>query len=188
MRRSNEDHPVERLLAALPGWIFLLGGVALLAMSALTPDWLEVRDLRWQRDLIKAQADRLMAQTQRFAEFDQALAEEDPILLERLAFAQLRLKPTGKHLLEQPGTLPVAEGAYRLDPRFAHVMVDDWRGQSAAVEDWLRTPLPQLGTEVPKPPAIKTRMTRLAAGRHRPLLIAAGILCLAGGLWWSKFR
>lgn len=190
---SNSDSLGERFLAILPGWMFLLSGLALLAMAILTPEWLAYRHLDWQRDLMREQAERFEAQAQHYADFHEALAADDPVLLERLAFTQLRLTPVGKQPLQAPTTDPVASGRTVFtqhrpggapQPEPPPLLASE----SAAVDAWLTEPLPQVGVDVAPPRPINSRLTRLATGPHRTALIAAGLACLAAGVWSGPRR
>lgn len=194
---ADPDHPAERFLAALPGWLFLVAALALLAMVIVTPPWLAVRELAWQRELMRAQVERLERQHDRYGYFHAALRNHDPVLLERLAYTQLRLKPTDKQMLAPP-TLAQADGG-RANGRGGTSLhaaslalaepAEGSRGRpaaalpSASVEAWLSEPLPIVGVDLPFPRSIETRLTRLTAGRSRVGLLLAGLACLLAAVW-----
>lgn len=155
--------PIDRFMASLPGWLLLLGGITLMAMALLTPAWLALRDLQWQQDVMEAQVHRLLQQQQRYAAFLAALESEDPVLLEHLAYTQLRMVPTGKDVLEGAGGIALAD---------------------ASVAEWLYQPMPRLGQEMPLLPELNSRMTRLTSGPMRMLLCIAALTCAAAGVFW----
>ncbi|MFP4144008.1 MAG: hypothetical protein ACLFV3_02590 [Phycisphaeraceae bacterium] len=147
-------------VAALPGWIFLIAGTAIVAAALLMPPWLEAQHLRWRKAVMQSQYEQLEQQQQRYAEFHQALLDREPLVLERLAITQLGLKPEGKQPLALNGPL---------DP--------------ATIEAWLERPLPRVGVDLPPPRQARTRLVRLTTGRFRPLLIVAGLAFALGGIW-----
>lgn len=151
-------------MAALPGWLLLLGGITLLAMALLVPAWLALRDLQWQHTVMEAQVDRLLQQQQRYSAFLAALESEDPVLLEHLAYTQLRMVPAGKDVLENAGG-----GSALAD---------------ASVAQWLYQPMPRVGQEMPALPKINSRMTRLTTGPMRILFCVAALTCAAAGVFW----
>ena len=164
----------DRLTAALPGWLLLLGGLSLLGLMLLTPAWVQNREIAWQRDVMRLQTQHLERQQQRYQDFQNALAMDDPILLERLAFAQLRQKPVGQELL-----LPTGDG-----------QADVLEGIDAAgsIDAWLWEKMPEVGQEIPPYQPLDTRLTRLAQGERRLFVMTAGLLCAAGGLWMGAGR
>ncbi|MEX0885552.1 MAG: hypothetical protein WD009_03850 [Phycisphaeraceae bacterium] len=162
MPGNRDFNPVERALAAMPGWLFLAAGLTLVALVLLTPAWLGQRDLAWQRDLMRLQVRQIERQAQRYADFHAALGAEEPVLLERLALTQFGLNPTDK------------------TPLWLGTVADDRGG---GVDAWLAEPLPRVGVDVPARTAIESRLTRLTSGSTRTLLIAAGRGCALGGVW-----
>lgn len=145
--------------ASLPGWLYLTSGLALIAMCMLTPAWLTCRQLGWQWEVMEHQNRRLTEQQKRFEQFHQALVTDDPIILERLAFTQLRLKPKGHKLLGHPEFV------------------------SASVEHWLQKPLPQIGHQLPPQPQTNSMLIRLTTGPSRLALIVLAGICIGAGLW-----
>lgn len=174
-------NPLDTLLTALAGWLPMLGGMTLLAMVLITPEWMGWRELVWQRDVLNLQAERLETQRASYAQFHDALAADDPVLLERLAFTQLRYKPAGKRLREDlwavagPGevvaTAPTAVG----DGGQVY-------GSSEVIESWLTSPQPVVGRDIQPLRVINSRLTRLTRGPARYVLLAVAILCLAAGV------
>ena len=180
---SLRPHPIETLLTALAGWLPLLGGLTLLAMTLLTPEWLGWRELVWQRDMLNLQAESLEKQRDRFAMFNQSLEADDPVLLERLAYTQLRYKPAGKALMSDivlaagPLANPQADGqsAYGISA-----------GQSESadiIETWLTQPQPVIGKDIQPLRPINTRMTRLTRGPSKYVLLLVAGICLIAAFW-----
>ncbi len=163
---------IGRLLTPLPEWAFVLCGVALIGLVVLVPQWLDNRSVQWERDLMQVQAQRLERQTQRYRDFHAALAADDPVLLERLAYTQLRRVPVGSRVISEA---PV-DAASLARP----AAVTSYDGN---IDAWLLEPQPQVGTDVPPHRVIEARLTRVADGSARLGVIAAAALCLLAGLW-----
>ena len=175
-------HPLETLFTALAGWLPLLGGLTLLAMTLITPEWVGWRDLLWQRDMLRLQAQSLETQRDSYAAFHDALSADDPVLLERLAFTQLRYKPAGKHLMDDLW-LVSGSGAEVAGPsNMAYAAA----GPSEVIESWLASPQPVIGKDIRPLKRMNTRLTRLTGGFGRYVLLAVAILCLIASLWPEK--
>ena len=158
----------------------MLAGMGLLAMILITPAWLDWRELVWQRDAVRLQAESMAKQRESFSAFHDALVADDPLLIERLAYTHLRYKPTGKVLLGNgTGTLAMASHG----PSVASEAVDVNLRGSAMIEQWLSTPHPSIGKEIPAYQPVNTRLTRLASGATRWVLIVVAFVCLLAGLW-----
>lgn len=158
--------PVKRLIEAVaphvPGWLLLVSGLAMVAAAAVTPATLELRELNWRLELMRQQEQALAQQREAYDLFVGALEQDDPVLLERLAFVNLRLKPAGVEPA-CPTTASVSAAA------------------EAAVEDWLHVDLPQEGVDYAPLPEVKSRLVRLSTGTSRLILAAAGFaFALAG--------
>ncbi len=161
--------PLGRAVDALPGLLMLLGGLALVAMAALTPAWLELGRLDAQRELMQQQADALTEQTRRYETFHQAVRADDPVLIERLAYTQLRREPRGRQ------SVPVhTAGGGGLPP--------------GDIDRWLRVEPASADPDLLERATPSTRLTRLAGGVTRFVLLAAGMFCVVGGLWWGPRR
>ncbi len=77
------------------GWCLLVGGMMIMGVTMLMPTWLQVQSLREHRDSVIAELDALQTKHANYLQFEQAVSEGDPILLQRLAWHQLHLKPVG---------------------------------------------------------------------------------------------
>lgn len=153
--------------AGLPGWMLMLCGLAIVGAALLIPPWLEVRQLAWQKQVMELQATQLETQAHTYERFREALASDDPVLLERLAFVHLRVKPVGV----EPLAVPVLRGggAGILEP-------------SASIDAWLHTPLPREGVDYRPYQPIQSRLVRLTTGLSRLVLLGAGLCFVAAGL------
>lgn len=169
---------VGGVFAAVPAWLFIVAGMALLTIAVLTPQWLENRRLAWERDLMLAQSETLDQQVKRYEHFLAAIEYGDPAVMRRLALAQLRMRPDDMSLLEAPAG-PVEEAR---DPEASDL------AESAALEDWLAVPPPQVGQDYAPYSVTQTRLTRLATGRHRLVLVVAAATCLIAGLLPQRER
>lgn len=189
-----ERQRMERFFAQLPGWMFLLSGMALLSIAAITPSWLECRELAWKRDVMRLQAQRLDEQTQAYEQFHQALASDDPVLLERLAYFQLRLKPAGTQtLFESPLPGNVSRGpmlvSQRRGDRFSpmatatsSVATQDLQQTMAAVEIWLHRPVPRVGVDYAPYQPLRSRLVDLSTGRTKIWVLVAGLILIVMAL------
>ena len=184
---SLRPHPLETLLTALAGWLPVLGGMVLLGMTVITPEWLGWRELVWQRDMVALQAEGLETQRASYAEFHDALTADDPVLLERLAFTQLRYKPVNKRLLDGVGAGFGEGGVVTVGNGFGNGVVGMTGTPGAgAIEAWLAVPQPVVGQDIEPLREINTRLTRLTGGASRYVLLAVAMLCLVAGLWPEK--
>ena len=146
--------------------LFLLVGMGLVAAVILMPTYLENRELEWQRDLLRLQAQRMAEQDAAYRQSLAALGRGEPVLLERLAYEYLNLKPAQTTLV---GQTPSSEDTEKVARR---------------IEDWVRRPLPVVGVDLPalQPlPSHKARLAHVATGRARlPMLILGAALVVLG--------
>lgn len=179
--------------------MFLLCGLTLVAIGILVPAWEESRKLAWDLDLMREQQRRLASQEKNFKQFDDALAADDPIVIERMAYLQLRLKPVGTDPIEarlrnqipqrtaKPATgTPGTNGG---KPNIASGPIDPAHPPlPPSVEQLLYKEMPQPGIDYPDYQPVNTRLTRLASGKSRLGLMAIGLLFIAGGLLSSNTK
>jgi hypothetical protein len=181
------ESPLETLLTALAGWLPVLGGMTLLAMVLITPSWMGWRELLWQRDMLRLQAESLAEQRVTYETFNEALVADDPVLLERLAFTHLRYKPTGKRLLEgvspENGADVVSVWASEGELVEGRSGLSGTVGGGEIIEHWLASPQPMVGRDIAPLRPINTRLTRLTSGPSRYVLMAVALICLLAGLW-----
>ncbi len=180
--------PVQRLLAELPGWIFLLGGAVLVAAVVLGRGRVENAPLIWQRDLLEAQARQLDARRDAYQTLRTALDEGDPVLLERLAFEYLRLQPRDRLLLATPGSTTPGHASRwpkAIAPAAAAHAADFTPAIDRTVEASLNRPLSREGLDVPPFEPDRSLLARLARGWSAPGLVAVGGILIVAGLLWS---
>lgn len=189
---------VERFFEQLPGWMFLLSGLTLLGFAIITPAWQECRELEQQRELLKLQAQRISEQSLAYAQFEKALATDDPVLLERLAFFHLRLKPAGATPLIGPaGIEPPARTRPLLVNNLARTNSQTSDRKTAvsaeviqkisqsliSVESWLQRPMPRAGVDFLPPQPINSRLVKWSTEpKSRTMMIGIGALLVLLGM------
>ena len=188
----RRERPIDAAVAAAPGWVFLLVGLALAGAMVLLPAYGELREAAWQRDLMRLQAQRLAEQEERYREFEAALERDDPTLLRRLAYAQLRLRPVDREPLRAGrgggggGGRGGGGGAGVVRPDVAGVAgypAGLVSGEDERVEAWLSRPLPEVGVDLEPLAPLNTRLVRMSRGWYRLVVLAAAVLCVVAGLW-----
>lgn len=155
---------LELLVSGLPGWMFLAAGVFIVGATLLIPPYLRNHELLWQRDLLQAQAQQMTRQEGNYQQFLRAIDAGDPVLIERLAFHYLRLKPEGSRVVAA-SALPGSNGRVYSN-----------------IDQWLRVPMPRVGVDFPAYSPIRSRLVRLTTSPARLLVIAFGVVCVALGL------
>ena len=136
------------------GWLLLLAGVAVVALTALAPAYLDTRELAAQCRVMTRQARLLDGQHENYIQLVHAVRENDPLLIQRVAWQQLHVKP--------PGAKPLAW----YYPAAA--------GPPPSVEQWVQPIAPPLRPEVPRLDHPDTRLMRLITGPPRPWVLAFG--------------
>lgn len=145
------------------GWLLLLTGCAVMSMTLLAPAWVDVRQLADQRNALDNDLRRIHAQVGNYIAFTQAIQDGDPILLQRLAWHQLHLKPAGAIPLDGLGP------------------ADQLMSQTP--DQWLRPVVYEPAPDIaPLPPLPDTRFTRLILGPARPWVLALGAWLVLFGL------
>jgi len=170
----------------------MVGGMALIAMTLLTPAWVQCRQLNWHRQLMRVQADRLAQQEQAYRQFDQDLESHDPVLLQRLAFSYLHLKPAGTtilttHVARQDGSdrwwdYPINDRGYKISRLDSAPTMGRAIDTGSTIENWLHVPLPRVGVDYLAMQPLRTTLVRLTTGPAWLLLIGLGVYCLVVGL------
>lgn len=168
---------MDRLTPGLPGLCLILAGVGLLGIAVLTPQWRANSRVGWERRVMEAQAATLERQRVRYEQFLEGLERDDPVLLERLAYAQLRKKPAGMAVLEAGGVVGAG-----MEAGASGAGVGGGLAEAGAVEDWLNEEPPQVGRELRAYEPVDTALTRLATGKHRLLVVVLGVACVGAGL------
>ncbi|MEM6552848.1 MAG: hypothetical protein AAF750_12080 [Planctomycetota bacterium] len=175
-QQTSRSGGVERLMAGLPGLLLILAGVGLVGIAVLTPQWQANGRVGWERRVMEAQAETLVRQRVRYEQFLEGLERDDPVLLERLAYAQLRKKPAGMAVLTPGGEIGGGMEAGSLGEL----------AEAGAVEAWLNEEPPRVGRELRAFEAVDTPLTRLATGKHRLLVVVLGVACVGIGLLPSR--
>ena len=166
-----------------PGFLAVVAGAAVLSAMVLVPAHMERERVEWRRDVMAAQAGHLASLAKRYHDFSQALAEGQPVLLERLAYSQLKIRPVGKSAVPL-GDAAEPGGAEGHTSVLAATRLDD----PADIHAWLSRPLPEVGRELAPHRPVRTRLARLAMGQSRVGLIVAGGILIFGGLLWSPTK
>ncbi len=173
-------------------WTLLAAGAFLIGLAVLILPWQQNEQLRWQHRLLTQQSERLARQTQAYHDFDKALHDKEAVLLERLAYHQLRLKPKGADTLA--GVLGEAGIQRARNNHFPYNTAVRQTGETAelrpgyTVEDWLAIPLPQPGEDFPLYLPYRSRLMRLATGPCRLILMLAGALFISASLMSSTIK
>lgn len=139
---------IER--SGFAGWLLLMLGVGIIALTVLLPPWLENQRLLAQNAALRREADLLQLRHQNYVAFNRAVERSDPMLMQRLAMAQLHMKPVG--------TEP-------LDHR-------DVEKTSQVIDAWFAPQLPAV--KVRRVGVPDTQLTRLIMGTTRPWVLAFG--------------
>jgi hypothetical protein len=150
---------VVELACQLPDWVFLATGLAILTAALLVPPYLELRQLLWQRGLQAKQYQTMVQQTRDYRAVVRALDAHDPVLLERLAYPYLHLKPAGATPLLVSGPGAPAD-------RFA------------PVDTWLQRPMPRVGVDYPAYAPLEAPWLRYVTGSLRLPAIKVGIILI----------
>lgn len=140
------------------GWLYLLAGAALVSSMVLIGPADDLVQLRYRRDRLGALEDDAIAKLQAYETFLEAIDEADPMLVRRLAAAQLNLIPESSK--------PIGLIGAELD---AHV--DDW------ITETLPPPL-----DVAPPKVKDSWLRRLSAGPTRLWAMLAGVILIFIGL------
>ncbi len=173
----------DAVVGGLLGWLFIVVGSAAVAAAALIPGYYDTLSMQEARAVEATKARMLAEERQRYEDFHQALIDNDPVLIERLAMTELRLKPAGTELAAQTEIDPVAlvtdSGVDAID----HALADQPLMRS--IENELSRPdLKQHAThEVELERPRETRLIQAATGENRPWVAGFGALLLMLGLW-----
>lgn len=152
---------IER--ADLGGWLPLLGGLGLIALTVLAPAYRDVQQARTQRARLNLEAVAHVEQLRRYEELIASVRRDDPIILQRLAWHELRLKPVGAEVL----------GGRPADRR-----------PRAAYDQWVQPHRAAIASEPPLLPP-DSLADRLVNGPRRPVLLVIGAALIGYGLFTS---
>ncbi len=145
--------------ADLGGWLMLLLGFIIIAATVFAPPFIDNLKLQAQNDVLRRQADILQLRHQNYLAFNRAVERGEPVLIQRIAWQQLHLKPVGTEPLERP------------DPR----------NVSKSIDAWMDPPISGIPLTAVTTP--DTRLVRLLTGKTRPWVLAfGGWLLLMGAI------
>ncbi|MHC4997188.1 MAG: hypothetical protein ACYTGQ_19290 [Planctomycetota bacterium] len=158
---------LDRVDAA--GWLLLVCGVAVIAITVLIPPWLSEKQLESQAQALYRQAcldEILLTNSQAFV---RALERGDPLLMQRLAYHHLNLKPIGAEV--------IFDSALQTDQPVP------------SMDQWVRPTLAPIHVNAEKYTLPDTRLVRLITGASRPWVLAmGGWLVLMGLLMNPKYE
>jgi len=180
---------IDRVLTALSGWVLLCAGIVIVAAGVLLPAWRTTEALRVQRDQMHAQARWMERQRETYQRVRVAVDENDPIILQRLAFHHLRLKPEDADLLRvdepvlQPGYPPTVQVMDRQPHETTLAGVNALVETLDTIDGWALEPMDPTPVEPSVITTAPTRLNRLTSGSTRLLTTAFGLLCVFAGIW-----
>ena len=170
-------------LTLLPGWFFLLAGLATVIACLMMPALQEHRMMQWRKQTLATQVQLLENQAGIYKRFDTALAEEDPILLQRLAYTQLGLIPQGTGPLQFNQPLPpIGESTYstqHADGWFSAHFVAFASGQD--VYESVLEP-GEIPPAMQPPQQVNSSLARLTTGSLQPWVMLLGLVGVTLGL------
>lgn len=161
-------------MASLPGWMLLFAGAAMVAMVTLVPAWIDCQKLDWQLQVVQTQSSQLLKQQVAYEQFLTAMREHDPVVIERMAYYHLRLKPSGTSMLDDLMLASTTQANGRPSHKVWHTL--------PTIEDLLSQPIVQPSHTCPPGVIPDSRLVRIATGPQRHLLLGLGVLCLFFGV------
>ncbi|MEM6259627.1 MAG: hypothetical protein AAF711_05900 [Planctomycetota bacterium] len=178
-----ELSPADAVIGGVLGWLFILVGGTAIAAAALIPAYFETLDVKQARETEAIKAEMLVDEQQRYIDFHQALLDDDPVLIERLAMTELRLKPVGTEVAQHGPTDPMALAADPDPSAIRRAALS--QSQVHSIENELSRPdlKRQAVVDVQLERPRETRLILAATGEYRPILLGAGALLVLMGLW-----
>ncbi|MGB0767123.1 MAG: hypothetical protein ACPGYV_05390 [Phycisphaeraceae bacterium] len=173
----------DAVIGGMLGWLFILVGSAAIAAAALIPGYFETLDVQQARAIQAVKAQMLAEERQRYDDFHDALVDDDPVLIERLAMTELRLKPVGTAIAQRGPSDPLALVTDPAPQAIQQALYD--QPQMRSIENELSRPdLKQRAVvEVAIDRPRQTRLIAAATGEYQPLLAGFGALLVLMGLW-----
>jgi len=181
--KADTHGPADAVIGGALGWLFILVGCAAIAAAALIPAYFDTLDTRQTRRAEAIKAQMLADERQRYIDFHQALIDDDPVLIERLAMTELRLKPVGSEVARHGPSDPLALVA---EPTPAAIQqAAAGQSQMHSIENELSRPdlkrKAVIDVQIDRPR--QTRLIIAATGEYRPILAGVGALLVLMGLW-----
>ena len=175
--------PADRVVGGAVSWLFILVGSAAVAAAALIPGYLATLEIQYARAVVAEEARMLAEERSRYESFHQALAEDDPVLIERLAMTELRMRPAGTQVAQHAPADPVALVDEPTTAALDRAMAT--QPMMRSIENELSRPdlkaQTQIEVEIDRPRP--TRIVLAATGENRPWVAGGGALLLLMGLW-----
>src|SRR5690606_4310164 len=159
-----------------------------LSAAILVPAMIDTQRLLHQRDHMREQAAAMNKMAGNYKSFHLALEENDPVVLERLAYAQLRRKPTGGEPLlvaVNPGQPVTPQGWMRTagsrgaaNAAVSTTQLAEPPPDVASVESLIGDPATIASMDMPLFDPPKGRIIRLTTGSMRVgfMIAAAGLV------------
>lgn len=170
----------------------MLLGIAVIGAIVVTPAQQQLDRAQWYHGFVKLYAQREHEQVRNYERFSSALSAGDPVVLSRLAFTHLRLKPEGSELVSVPmtdfgnTTYHVSDQPSFIDSPDASDVSDDLtssdRYHLALIEQWLHTNEPVVGIDYLHYKPRQDTVSRLATGPAKVPLLAIGAMLIWAGL------
>lgn len=167
---SQQTTSSDRFLAGLSQWLLLLSGVVVLAAALLVPAWCEIRELAWQEHCLTLQARQLREQRHHYEQAADALAANDPVMLQRIAYHYMRLKPNDAEMILKAGNQAGHQAGHQLG---ADVL---------PIEAIVHEPVAHVGNDLAPLEPINSRLVRVTHGPTRLATAGVAIICLLLGL------
>ncbi|MFK7788774.1 MAG: hypothetical protein AB8C95_04665, partial [Phycisphaeraceae bacterium] len=174
----NADTPgqADAVVGGALGWLFILVGCAAIAAAAIIPAYFETLDVKQAREIEAIKAEMLADERLRYIDFHKALVDDDPVLIERLAMTELRLKPIGTEIAQHTASDPLALVVEATPVAIQHAIAS--QSQMRSIENELSRPdlKQQAVIDVHLERPRETRLILAATGEYRPLLAGLGAL------------
>lgn len=182
---AEEAGPSGLLALFDPGWLMLISGVVLIAVTVLIPAKRELEQAEFYRSRVEAISRHRAERLKNYSEYIAALDRGEPAVVEALAARQKNLAREGLELILPDEGLPVAGSKRPLTEAMASPL-------AAAMAT---STLPQLEPPtltLPEPPKVDVNalpmLERWALDEHaRWYMLGAGALCILFGLLpWGR--
>lgn len=183
MTDPNTPGQADAVIGGALGWLFIVVGCAAMAAATLIPAYFETLDVKQARETEAIKAQMLADERQRYIDFHQALVDDDPVLIERLAMTELRLKPVGTEVAQRSAADPLALVVEATPVAIQQAIAG--QSQMRSIENELSRPdlKQQAVIDVQLERPRETRLILAATGEFRPLFAGIGALLVLMGLW-----
>lgn len=183
-REATPSHSeADAVVGGALGWLFILVGSAAVAAAALIPGYFDTLDIQQARSVQEINAQMLAQERQRYVDFHKAIRDEDPVLLERLAMTELRLKPVGTQVASRVASDPLAlviePSRDAIDRALAEQPLMRSVENELSRPDLKHQAVVEIELERPR----RTRLVQAVMGENRPWVAGFGALLLMLGLW-----